>query len=324
MIEFPAAAIATWGAVVVFGNVLLTRLGAPLPAIPVLVFAGSAIGNGTLSFTHILFAAVAAAMLGDCVWFAAGRRFGHRLIDSLARFSLTVATSVRHTRTLFGRFGLPIVAVCKFVPGLALVTPPLMGTTSVGISAYFAWDAAGTLAWAAFWLLGGAVFEQELSRFMAVVRSHGATIFDVIAAAAVLYIAYRYWQRLNFRRRIAHMQVSPEQLDAMMRSSSPPVIVDARPESVRDEDPWLIPGAMLLDLQSAEPLRSKVLKRDIVVYCFCENSSSSRKMCEHLHKEGFSHTRTLTGGLDAWRQSGYAVRPMPPRIETFPAALVGT
>ncbi len=324
MIEFPAAAIATWGATVVFCNVLLTRLGAPLPAIPVLIFAGSAIGNGTLSFTHILCAAVCAAMLGDCAWFAAGRRFGHRLIDSLARFSLTVATGVRHARALFERFGLPVVAVCKFVPGLALVTPPLMGTTSVAISAYFAWDAAGTLAWAAFWLLGGAAFEQQLSKFMAVVRSHGATIFDVIAAAAVLYVAYRYWQRVNFRRRVAHMKVSPEQLDTMMRSASPPVIVDARPESVRDEDPWLIPGAMLLDLQATEPLRSRVLAREVVVYCFCENDSTSRKMCEHLHKEGFFHTRSLTGGLDAWRRCGYPVKPMPPRIETFPAALVRT
>lgn len=324
MVEFPAAAIATWGAVVVFGNVLLTRLGAPLPAIPVLIFAGSAIGNGTLAFTHILFAAVAAAMLGDCVWFSAGRRFGHRLIEGLTRISLTVATGVRHARALFERFGLPVVAICKFVPGLALVTPPLMGTTSVAISAYFAWDAAGTLAWAAFWLLGGAVFEQQLSKFMAVVRSHGATIFDVIAAAAVLYVAYRCWQRLNFRRHIAHMKVSPEQLDAMMRSPSPPVIVDARPESVRDEDPWLIPGALLLDLQSTERLRARVLAREVVVYCFCENDSTSRKMCAHLHKEGFSHTRTLTGGLDEWRRCGYPVKPMPPRIETFPAALVGT
>ncbi|MGF6774950.1 VTT domain-containing protein [Paraburkholderia sp. GAS334] len=324
MIEFPAAAIATWGAVVVFGNVLLTRLGAPLPAIPVLVFAGSAIGNGTLSFTHILFAAVAAALLGDCIWFAAGRRFGRRLIDTLARLSLTVATGVRHARSLFERFGLPIVGVCKFVPGLALATPPLMGATSVAATAYFAWDTAGTLAWAAFWLLGGAAFEQHVSKFMAIVRSHGATIFDVIAAAAVLYLAYRYWQRLNFRRRIAHMKVSPEQLDAMMHSQSPPIVVDARPEAVRDQDPWLIPGALLLDLNSAAPLRSKVMGRSIVVYCFCENNSSSRKMCEQLHKDGFSHTLSLTGGLDAWRRLGYPVKPMPPRVEMFPAALVGT
>jgi membrane protein DedA with SNARE-associated domain/rhodanese-related sulfurtransferase len=321
LIEPPVAEIATWGSVVVFSNVLLTRLGVPVPAIPVLVFAGSAIGNGTLSFTHVLFAAVVAALIGDGVWFSAGRRYGRRLVNGLARFSLTVDTSVRHTRALFERYGFPIIAVCKFVPGLALATPPLMGTTRIPAKVFVVWDAAGTIAWASFWLLAGALFERQLASFMQEVRAYGATIFHVIAVAAIFYVGFRLLQRLRFRMRLVHMQVTPGQLDAMMQSPVPPVVVDARPPSVRDRDPWLIPGAMVLDLATTESLRAPVFKRSVVVYCLCRGDRTSRKVCEQLHREGFSQARTLNGGLDEWRQSGYPVRPLTNDVETFPASL---
>jgi len=97
--------------VAVFANVLVTRLGAPLPAIPVLVFAGSAIAGGSLVFSHVLCAAVLAALIGDCVWFSAGRIYGRRLTHILGRMSLSLDASVRTARALFERFGVPIVAV---------------------------------------------------------------------------------------------------------------------------------------------------------------------------------------------------------------------
>jgi len=49
LIQIPPSAIANWGSVAVFANVLVTRLGAPLPATPMLIFAGSAIAGGSLA-----------------------------------------------------------------------------------------------------------------------------------------------------------------------------------------------------------------------------------------------------------------------------------
>jgi membrane protein DedA with SNARE-associated domain len=68
--------VSTWGGAVVFLNVLLTRLGVPIPAVPVLLFAGSAIAAGTLSFWPVLGAAVLGALMGDGAWFTAGRLYG--------------------------------------------------------------------------------------------------------------------------------------------------------------------------------------------------------------------------------------------------------
>jgi membrane protein DedA with SNARE-associated domain len=195
LIQIPPSAIAQWGGAAVFLNVLLTRLGVPVPSAPMLVFAGSAVASGRLSFSHVLLAAVAGALLGDSVWFAAGRVYGRKLVAALARRSYAVDSGVRTTSRLFERHGAPIVAVSKFVPGLGLVTPPLMGTTQIATLAFFLWDTTGIVAWAAFWLLGGALFEQQLHDALTHLHLHGATVVDVLAALALLYFAYRLMRR---------------------------------------------------------------------------------------------------------------------------------
>ncbi len=137
MIQITPSAIAQWSAAAVFLNVLLTRLGVPIPSAALLLFAGSAVASGRLSFGHVLLAAVATALLGDSVWFTAGRIYGRKLIAALARRSYAVDSGMRTTSELFERHGAPIVAVSKFVPGLGLVTPPLMGTTHIATLAFF-------------------------------------------------------------------------------------------------------------------------------------------------------------------------------------------
>ena len=178
MVEFPSSAVSTWGGAVVFVNVLLTRLGVPIPAVPVLLFAGSAIAAGTLSFWPILGAAVLGAVIGDGAWFAAGRIYGRKLLATLGRLSPAVDSRVEKARSLFERFGVPLVSISKFVPGLGLITPPLMGTTAVDIRIYAFWDLASALAWATFWLLGGAAAQRELHMLhdvRQISRRHGAS-----------------------------------------------------------------------------------------------------------------------------------------------------
>ncbi len=317
MIEIPTSQIAAWGSAAVFANVLATRLGAPLPVIPVLVVAGSAVASGTLPFTHVFAAAVVAALIGDSVWFTAGRKYGRRLIRVIARISLSVDTSVRVTRSLFERFGTPIVAVSKFVPGLALITPPLMGSTRIAPWVFFSWDATGTAAWAAFWLLGGALFERQLGMLIRVLKPHGGTIIDVLVSVAVLYPIYRYVLRWRLRKWLARVYVTAEQLEEMLRSDSPPIVMDARWESIRRQDPYRIRGASIFDLSSmdhAGASGASFAARPVVVYCDCPNDATARKVCGQLRARGYSNVFVLKGGIDGWVLRGYPIEPLPPRF----------
>jgi membrane protein DedA with SNARE-associated domain len=309
LIEFPQSEISTWGGGVVFLNVLLTRLGVPIPAVPVLLFAGSAIASGALSFWYVMPLAVLGALIGDGVWFTAGRLYGHRLISSLSRLSMSVGQHVRTTRSLFERFGAPIVSMSKFIPGLAIATPPLMGTTRVDPRIFIGWDMLGAAAWATFWLLGGAVFEKQLGMLVLAVRAHGTTVIDLVLAASFLYFVFRCIQRWRFKRWLKQVQITQQQLEAMLRTESPPVILDARPESALLDETYRIPGAQPLDATSPADIEAALPAARRVVYCVCQDEATAMRITQHMRHRGFTRIRALRGGLDAWARRGYAFEP---------------
>lgn len=307
MIEFPQSEISTWGGGVVFLNVLLTRLGVPIPAVPVLLFAGSAIANGTLSFWYVLPAAIVGALIGDGIWFTAGRLYGQRLITSLSRLSMAVGSHVRTARSMFERFGAPIVSVSKFIPGLAIATPPLMGTTRVDPRIFLAWDILGAALWATFWLLGGALFERQLALFVLEVRAHGATVIDLVLGASLIYFVFRCIQRWRFRRWLARVRLTPQQLEAAMRSESPPIILDARPDEALVEEAQRIPGALRLDPSSQANIDAALPAKNRVVYCVCPDDATAMRITQHMRRKGFTRIRALKGDIDAWARRGYSL-----------------
>lgn len=309
MIEFPTSAVSTWGGVFVFVNVLLTRLGVPIPAVPVLLFAGSAIAAGTLSFWPILAAAVLGALIGDGTWFAAGRLYGRKLMAALGRISPSIDAKVEKARSLFERYGVPLVAISKFVPGLGLITPPLMGTTAVDTRIYAIWDLAGALAWANFWLLGGAAAERQLHMLLDLVKARGGTVIDILVAAALLYCAYRLLQRRRERRRHAAALAVTATQDgsADWRRIVPPKVLDARPLTPALAAQRRIPGAQTLDPHSPEQVDVALSAYDMVIYCICPDSATAAEMTQGMRRHGYTRIRALKGGLDAWQRRGFPV-----------------
>ncbi|MEX3759839.1 VTT domain-containing protein [Paraburkholderia phenoliruptrix] len=307
MVEFPSSAVATWGGAFVFVNVLLTRLGVPIPAVPVLLFAGSAIAAGTLSFWPVLCAAVLGALIGDGVWFTAGRLYGRKLIGVLGQMLPAVDARVEQARTLFERFGVPLVSISKFVPGLGLVTPPLMGTTAVDARIYAIWDLTGATAWATFWLLGGAAAERQLHMLFAFVRARGGTVIDLLIAAALLYLAYRLMQQRRARR---HAAADAANARASLRGIGrevTPKVLDARPQSVAREPASPIPGALALDPHSPEQLDLALRTYDSVIYCVCPDSATAAEISVRMRNYGYTRIRALHGGLEAWQRRGFPV-----------------
>jgi membrane protein DedA with SNARE-associated domain/rhodanese-related sulfurtransferase len=301
--------VSTWGGAVVFVNVLLTRLGVPIPAVPILLFAGSAIAAGTLSFWPVLGAAVLGALMGDGAWFTAGRLYGRKLIAALGRLSPAVDSKVDKARALFERFGVPLVSISKFVPGLALITPPLMGTTAVDARIYAAWDFAGAFAWAAFWLLGGAAAERQLHMLLDFVKARGGTVIDVLLATALVYLAFRLQQRRRARRRFADAAAARAAAGGWRRIA-PPKVLDARPQAPSLEAPRRIPGALALDPKSPEQIDGALRTYDMVIYCICPDSATAVEITQRMRHNGYTRIRALRGGLDAWQRRGFPVEPL--------------
>jgi rhodanese-related sulfurtransferase len=113
------------------------------------------------------------------------------------------------------------------------------------------------------------------------------------------------------------LTISAEQLDAMMHSAAPPVVLDARLATAISQKPYRIPGALFFDPDAPHALRSAFAKREVVVYCVCPNDVTAKRVCGRLRGEGVEHAHTLEGGLDAWVARGYPVEPVPAQAEPF-------
>jgi membrane protein DedA with SNARE-associated domain/rhodanese-related sulfurtransferase len=314
MIVSPAL-ISEWGALVVFLSVLVTQLGAPVPAAPMLLLAGSQVAAGLVSFGSVFAAAVAAVLISDGLWFVLGRHYGRRLLTRLVRVSLSLDSGIRKAHAWFERYGAPLLLVAKFVPGLGLIASPLLGTTKIDRRVFFSWDIAGGAMWSGAWLAGGTLFGPELTRMISLVSARGVTVAEGLLAIAAVFATYRWIQRLRFRRWLTHIRITPQQLDAMMRSEHPPVILDARPQAVRHGEPHGIPGAIPIDLASPEKIDEALLEHDLVVYCVCPNEATAKRISQQMRQKGFRHVRALKGGLDAWEHQGYPVEPLSMRVE---------
>src|SRR6185312_10285299 len=109
--------VARYGPMLVFVNALAAALGLPVPAMPTLVLFGAlaAMHPGSLGIAlgPVLVLAVCATLIGDSLWFYAGRIYGGTTLKTICRLSLSRDTCVRKTERFFGRWGVRVLTVAK-------------------------------------------------------------------------------------------------------------------------------------------------------------------------------------------------------------------
>lgn len=252
----------------VFASVLAEQLGLPLPAIPVLLAAGALAGSGKLSLWLILALAMAAALMGDVIWYEIGRRRGAKVLNLLCRISLEPDSCVRRTETAFAKHGSRSLLVAKFVPGLSTAAPPLAGVFQMRFSRFLLFDSAGTLLWASLFIGFGFLFSQQIEGIAARAAELGGWLFMLLAAGLAAFLGWKYLQRRRFLYDLRTARITPEELRAKLDGGEAVVIVDLRHSLDLDADPFAIPGAQHLLMEEFEE-RHHVLPRDreIVLYC---------------------------------------------------------
>lgn len=143
------ALLAQYGLAFVFVNLFLEQAGVPVPAVPTLMVAGALAVSGGPTVPAIVLAAVAGSLLGDLVWYVAGRMYGFRVLQLLCRISMSPDSCVRQTEARFTRWGAPSLILAKFVPGFATVAPPVAGALQLPLGPFLSYSALGAALYAA-------------------------------------------------------------------------------------------------------------------------------------------------------------------------------
>jgi membrane protein DedA with SNARE-associated domain/rhodanese-related sulfurtransferase len=298
--------IAEYGLLVVFVNILVQQLGAPVPGYPMLLITGALAARGELNVLALLGTAVLACLIADSIWYAIGARNGRRVLRTLCRISLSPDGCVRQTESIFTRFGAPSLLVAKFIPGFASVATALAGAMRIPRGAFLLFDALGAAVWVGVGLALGWLFAPAIREIAAGLAQFGQWGLMFIALVIALFIAAKWWQRHRFNVQLRMARLSVESLSELLDRGERPLIVDVRSKTARDDG--RIPGAILSFGDELGPeLTAHPKDALIVVYCACPNDASAVIAARKLLERGFRDVRPLAGGIDAWTAAGLAL-----------------
>ncbi len=289
-------------------NVLLDQIGLPVPAVPTLIVAGAIAADGRLPMLPLFLWSVVACLAADCGWYLLGQRYGIRVLKTLCRVSLEPDSCVSQTQTRFERWGINSIVIAKFIPGLAIIAPPLAGAMRIGWPRFLILATGSAVLWVGSGLLAGVLFKSQVERLL----EHLDQIGGVVGACAALllagYIAVKWWERRRFYKMLRMARISVADLYDLIQAGAAPVIIDVRSKAARALEPRWIPGALSVTLPDlGDALEHLPRDREIILYCTCPSEASAAQVAKILMNHGFSRVRPLQGGLDAWIEAGYAV-----------------
>jgi len=188
---------------VVFVGILIDATGTPFPGRLLLITAGGIAATGGANVLFLICLAIVAAILGDHVWYLAGRLGGDRVIRFYCRVVLLGATPcVERAKAYFARFGPAVFIVGRFVAGVRIVVTPLAAGSGMPYLRYLLYDTMGAALWATVWVLIGFLLGDQWIAWTK--DGDAATIGAVLTgggtAAVATAVLYRLWQRQRSTR----------------------------------------------------------------------------------------------------------------------------
>jgi membrane protein DedA with SNARE-associated domain/rhodanese-related sulfurtransferase len=300
-----------YGLAVVFAWAFVVQAGAPVPAVPMLLGAGALSGAGRMNLAFAIAAAMAATLAADVLWYWLGRFHGTRALELLCRFSLDADSLVRRAKERFGAHRLRYLVLAKFLPGVNPLAAGLAGAVPIRLEPFVVYATAGALLWAGAWMTLGYLGADVIVRITTDAGRFGTPLVLVIAAALVIYLAYKFARRQRFLRHLRKARVTPIELKRRLEAGDHPVIFDLRTTLDIETTPYGIPGARWISANALDEPHQLIHKNsEVVFYCAEPKEATSARRALLLARHGYQNVHPLKGGLDGWRHAGFEVEPL--------------
>ena len=309
-----------------FIAVLAQQVGLPIPSVVFLMAAGALATRGAMSPATILLLGALGCLVGDGIWYWIGRKWGSKAMRLICRFSADPRGCSKNARRKFHRYGLPVLCVAKFVPGLDALMPPLAGAEGVPIARFFLLDAIGSLLWSAAYAGLGYVFANQLEVAIRWVQHCGTALFIAIIASIVLYAGWRGLTLVRMILELRQRRISPPMLARKLKSDRRIAVLDLASfegDDIGSESIEAIPGAFVVDPSRLQKATQIAVPDDVQIILYCPSGSDaiSARAAVGLKRIGVQKVWVLEGGLKAWREHGFPVSQSPDVAEAVAARL---
>lgn len=162
--------LTTYGYLAAFLLIAVESMGIPVPGETMLITAAIYAGSTHhLNLALLIAVAASGAIAGDNLGYVIGRKGGYRLVRRFGKYARIDERKMQAGSYLFERHGGKAVFLGRFVAILRMWAAFLAGTYRMPWRRFLACNAAGGIAWATLYGIGGYGFGQQL-------LTHGATI----------------------------------------------------------------------------------------------------------------------------------------------------
>ncbi|MBV8051116.1 MAG: VTT domain-containing protein [Acidobacteriaceae bacterium] len=305
--------------------VFAEQLCLPIPSVIFLMAAGALSSHGDMRISIIVFLGITGCLLADGLWFWCGRRWGPRVIRLLCRFTADPRTCSQNAAEKFRRYGLPVLCVAKFLPGLNLVMPPLVGAEGVSPAGFLALDTLGAFLWSGFYAGLGYTFANQLDVAIGWVQHFGIVLGTTVGLSIILYAGWRGFLLLRMIRRLQLRRITPRMLARKLQSGKKVAVLDLLDfEATESVSAQAIPGALRVEPSRLRNTPHLTVPNDvdIVLYSSTGGDTVAARAAMRLKRIGVDNVWVLEGGLRAWRAQGFPLSNSP-EVPEVAAARVG-
>jgi membrane protein DedA with SNARE-associated domain/rhodanese-related sulfurtransferase len=291
--------------------VFANQLCLPIPSIVFLMAAGAVSAQGGMRTSVIILLGVLGCLAADWIWFWFGRRWGSNALRLLCRFTADPRSCSRNARQKFGRYGLALLCVAKFVPGLDGLMPPLSGAEGVSLPGFLALDTVGALLWSGGYVGLGYLFSNQLDLAIDWAKHFGTAIGLAIAVPFAIYAGWRGLVLVRMIRRLRLRNISPPMLARKLKLNKKIAVLDLLnfEEDTDGKKLEVIPGAFSIDPSRLRKSPHLTVPDDvkIILYSASGRDTVSARAAVALQRVGIDNVWVLEGGLKAWREQGFPV-----------------
>ena len=141
------AAFARYGYAVVVVGVFLENVGIPVPGETVVLAAGFFARRHVLRLAIVIPCAIVAAIAGDNFGYWIGKRRGRAFAERYGRWIGINRKRLDHAETYFRKNGPKAIFFARFISGIRVVAAIFAGVSGIAWPRFFAYNAAGAVAW---------------------------------------------------------------------------------------------------------------------------------------------------------------------------------
>lgn len=285
--------------VLVFFNVLLQQLGAPVPAVPTMILSASLSGDASGIFVLALVATFA-SLIADWAWYIAGRFYGYRVLSVLCKLSINPESCVSQTESRFRLWGPWSLVVAKFIPGFSTVAPPIAGAVKMPILSFTLASALGAFLWAMAALLAGWLFKEQVNRIFQTLQDNLFIVGVLVALICSFWLMWKLARRDAFQSRLKTPKIHPEDVLGLVKAGHSSLrLIDLRPAVVQEAEP--LTGWLPANADSALTAARAWSKSDLIVtMCACPDDVSASHVAGLLREHGYRQAIAMEGGYEAW------------------------